>query len=109
MSLPYKWEFPGGKIVDGESQEECLQRELQEELGVQIRIVRKLAAVTHHYPQFSVTLFPFVCNIEAGEIFLHEHAAIVWLPPDLLHDLDWAEADLPVIESYLAELGSGNC
>jgi 8-oxo-dGTP diphosphatase len=51
----------------------------------------------------SVTLHPFVCSIDTGEIILHEHAAIAWLPPEKLHTLDWADADIPVIESYLAE------
>ena len=53
---------------------------------------------------FMVTLYPFVCTIESGEIILHEHAAISWLTPKQLHTLDWAEADLPVIEMYLAAL-----
>ena len=103
MSLPLKWEFPGGKINLGESPEECLRRELIEELGIQIAVGKSLPATTHHYSTFSVTLYPYVCTIETGEIVLHEHAAIAWLPSDKLHRLDWAEADLPVIESYLAE------
>ena len=103
MSLPLKWEFPGGKIDQGESPEECLRRELVEELGIQINVLKRLPATTHHYPTLSVTLHPFVCTIDSGEIVLHEHAAITWLPPEKLHTLDWADADLPVIESYLAE------
>lgn len=102
MSLPLKWEFPGGKIEPGESPEECLQRELLEEMGVGIDIGLALPAHTHHYSSFSVTLYPFVCAITSGEITLHEHAAIAWLPPGEMQALDWAEADFPVIESYLA-------
>lgn len=102
MSLALKWEFPGGKIDPGESPEECLQRELVEEMGIQVCVGKSLPSSTHHYPKFTVTLHPFICFIESGEIFLHEHAAIAWLPPAALHSLDWAEADLPVIESYLA-------
>lgn len=104
MTLPLKWEFPGGKIDPGESAEECLLREIVEELGIQVGIEKNLPATTHNYPAFSVTLYPFVCSIETGEIVLHEHAAISWLPPTELHTLDWAEADLPVIQSYLSEL-----
>jgi 8-oxo-dGTP diphosphatase len=103
MSLPLKWEFPGGKIDKGESLEECLRRELVEELGIQVRVGKRLPASTHQYPTLSVTLHPFVCSIDSGEIILHEHAAITWLPPEKLHTLDWADADIPVIESYLAE------
>jgi 8-oxo-dGTP diphosphatase len=102
MSLPLKWEFPGGKLDPGESPEECLHRELLEEMAVGISIGRALATHTHHYSAFTVTLYPFVCTIQSGAITLHEHAAISWLSPDLLPELDWAEADLPVIESYLA-------
>jgi 8-oxo-dGTP diphosphatase len=61
-----------------------------------------LPASTHRYPTFTVTLYPFICAIEAGEIVLHEHAAVSWLPAGELHTLDWAEADLPVIASYLS-------
>jgi 8-oxo-dGTP diphosphatase len=103
MSLPLKWEFPGGKIDYGESPEECLRREIVEEMGIQVSVGKSLSATTHNYPTFSVTLHPFVCSIESGEIVLHEHAAIVWLPPEELHSLDWADADLPVIQSYLSE------
>jgi 8-oxo-dGTP diphosphatase len=102
MSLPLKWEFPGGKIDPGELPEECLRRELMEEMGIQVVVGESLPASTHQYPTFAVTLHPFICSIEAGEIVLHEHAAIAWLPPERLHTLDWAAADLPVIESYLA-------
>ena len=100
MSLPLKWEFPGGKINNGESPEECLKRELSEELGIEVAVGLSLPPATHHYPTFTVTLYPFICTIVAGEITLHEHAAIAWLPPGELHTLDWAEADLPVIEIY---------
>ena len=103
MSLPLKWEFPGGKIDKGESPEECLKRELLEELGIQVSVDRVLSTSTHSYPTFTVTLHPFVCSIDSGDIVLHEHAAITWLPPEKLHTLDWADADIPVIESYLAE------
>jgi 8-oxo-dGTP diphosphatase len=103
MSLPLKWEFPGGKIHDGETPEQCLRRELVEEMGVQISVGRGLPATTHYYPDFTVTLYPFVCAIESGEIVLHEHAAIVWLPPERLFELDWAEADWPILRDMLRE------
>jgi len=100
MSLPLKWEFPGGKIRSGESAEDCLQRELMEELGVRIRFGFALPPHTHHYETFSVTLYPFVCTITSGDITLHEHGAMVWMAPGELNTLDLAEADLPVIEEY---------
>jgi 8-oxo-dGTP diphosphatase len=105
MSLPLKWEFPGGKVNEGESLEDCLCRELAEELGVNVQIGRALLPTTHQYPTFAITLYPFVCTIELGELTLHEHAAVRWLPLGELHILDWAEADLPVIDTYKRELG----
>lgn len=100
MSLPLKWEFPGGKVNGGESLEECLKRELIEELGVEISVGQSLPAITHQYPTFSITLHPFLCEIVSGELTLHEHSAMVWLPIEELHLLDWAEADWPVIRKY---------
>ena len=105
MNLPLKWEFPGGKLEAGETPAECLRRELVEEMGVTIVVGQSLPLHTHHYQSFTVTLYPFACSIESGEITLHEHAAMVWLRPEELHTLDWAEADLPVIAEYLRQAG----
>jgi 8-oxo-dGTP diphosphatase len=102
MSLPLKWEFPGGKIKPGEGPEECLRREVLEELGVAVDIRAFLAPVTYDYPAFSVTLHPYLCTLREGTITLHEHAAMTWQEPDRLGDLDWAAADLPIIQEYQA-------
>ncbi len=104
MSMPLKWEFPGGKIEPGEAPEECLRREVDEEIGISVDVVQALPLLTHHYDTFIVTLYPFVCTISSRDIILHEHAALTWLPPDELHSLDWAEADFPVIDFYLASI-----
>lgn len=100
MSLPLKWEFPGGKIHTGESPGECLKRELTEELGIEAEICYPLPPVTHNYQTFSVLLHPFVCSNVSGEIVLHEHTALAWLNPGELYALNWAEADVPVIQLY---------
>lgn len=100
MSLPLRWEFPGGKIEPGEGREECLRRELVEEMGVQIEVGRPLTPATHGYPSFDVTLYPYVCSIVSGDIILHEHSAITWLSPEKMLELEWADADLPVILEY---------
>jgi len=60
-----------------------------------------LSQLTHHYDNFTVTLYPFVCTPGPEQITLHEHAALVWLPPGELHTLDWLEADRPVLEAYI--------
>lgn len=102
MTLPLKWEFPGGKIRDGESPEQCLRRELAEELGIEVLVVEALAPTTHRYPGLTVTLHPLRCRPAAGEPTLHEHAAARWLTPAELPALDWAEADLPIVAACLA-------
>jgi 8-oxo-dGTP diphosphatase len=100
MSMPMKWEFPGGKIDDGESPEECLRREVGEEIGVAVDVVLSLPPHTHRYDTFIVTLYPFVCTISSGEIILHEHAALRWMKPEELYALDWVDADPPIIDAY---------
>lgn len=102
MSLPLKWEFPGGKMLAGESPEACLRRELLEELEVAVSIGAALAPTTHHYPSFTVTLYPRLCTIASGTLTLNEHAAAAWLAPEELYAVDWAEADLPILAAYLA-------
>lgn len=101
MSLPLKWEFPGGKIEPGETAEACLIREIKEELHVDIEIVASLPANTHQYPNITIQLIPFVCKIITGEIILKEHQDFKWLCKDELLALDWAEADVPIVEYYL--------
>ena len=104
MSMPLKWEFPGGKLHIGESAEECLARELEEELGIRVRIRHPLPPVIHRSEAFVIELFPFVCTLDGGRLMLHEHSAVAWLSPHELTELDWPAADIPVIASYLALL-----
>ena len=100
MSLPLKWEFPGGKIDGNESHEDCLRRELLEELGLRAAIRRSLPPSSYQYPTFGITLYPFICSIESGEPELREHSVLRWLPAEELHTLDWAAADIPVVKAY---------
>ena len=102
MTLPLKWEFPGGKIEAGESPEGCLHRELQEELGISVRIGAALSPATHSYADFTVTLYPFTCRVAGGVMTMHEHHDLTWIEPHRMPELDWADADLPVISEYMA-------
>ena len=101
MQLALKWEFPGGKIEASETEERCLHRELKEELGIEIEILEKLESKLFHYEKFSINLIPFIANHVSGEIILHEHKDFKWLTKDELKNLDWAAADIPVLEGFL--------
>lgn len=92
------WEFPGGKIEPEESAEECIVREIFEELEIQVVVLRKLTPVEHHYPDKSIRLHPFICRIDAGEIRLKDHAALCWLEAGELDALNWAAADRRIVE-----------
>jgi 8-oxo-dGTP diphosphatase len=96
MPLPLKWEFPGGKIEADETAEECLIREIKEELNIEIQITGSLPPNDHQYPDKLIRLIPFICRQKDGEIILKEHADYKWLDAKDLLDLDWAEADVGV-------------
>lgn len=101
MKLPLKWEFPGGKIEPNESKEECLVREISEELGIQISLERALTPVPHTYPDFSITLYPFISKLIEGTPLPKEHAQIKWVKKEDLEAFDWAAADIPIVKEYL--------
>lgn len=101
MSLPLKWEFPGGKIEEWETPEDCLKRELKEELNIEIKILRRLTATQFNYGSFSINLIPFLSEYLSGEISLTEHSDFKWLEKEMLQNLDWAAADLPILEEFI--------
>ena len=102
MALPFKWEFPGGKVEIDETAEACLIREILEELHVNIKITKQLNSNTHKYSETKIIkLIPFICELVSGEIKLTEHASFLWLSKNELVTLDWAEADIPILNEYL--------
>jgi 8-oxo-dGTP diphosphatase len=101
MHLPLKWEFPGGKVELNEKPEECLIREIKEELDIKISVIKQLSINDHHYLDKSIRLIPFICRYLSGEINLREHVDFKYLDKENLLDLDWAEADLPILKEYL--------
>lgn len=97
--LSHKWEFPGGKIELNESHEEALIREIREELDIEISVLKHLITVSHQYPDFEIEMDTFLCKQINGEILLKEHIDYKWLAVDDLKKLDWAEADIPIVDS----------
>lgn len=97
-----KWEFPGGKLHEGELPRDALVREIAEELRIAIRVGDTLAPATHDYGGFAITLIPFRCAIASGEPDPVEHEALAWCEPGELAALDWAAADVPIVANYIA-------
>jgi len=97
---PYKdwWEFPGGKIEEGENPEEALVREIEEELGVKMAVDKYLCTVEYDYPEFHLSMDSFFSHVEDGEIQLLEHEAAKWLSIDDLFTVNWLPADIEVLE-----------
>ncbi len=101
-----RWEFPGGKIADGESPEAALRRELREELGVEIQHCRFEMSLVHAYPDREVELLFHVIEAWSGTPESREGQALRWVPIAALADEDILEADLPFIRTLQRHVGS---
>lgn len=106
ISLGLKWEFPGGKVEENETELEALHREILEELNVTIEVHHALPVTIRDDGYRDIWLIPFVCSLTSFDIALTEHVQICWLKPEelLTKGLDWAEADREVIHDYLLYL-----
>jgi 8-oxo-dGTP diphosphatase len=98
-----RWEFPGGKVEEGETPEACLKRELKEELGVEVRIGPFLLSTVHAYSHVTIELLTYRAEILSGRIELNDHTEARWVPVGDLQEYDFPEADKAVID----ELQSG--
>ena len=103
---PGKWEFPGGKVNEGETLEECIIREVEEELSMEIVICNTLKPVEHDYGFKKIRLIPFICDTLLDLPVLKEHSDYRWIRPDELGGIDFAEADIPVAGQYTALVNS---
>ena len=96
--VSFKWEFPGGKIEEGETNEETLTRELHEELDIDVKIENFFYQVEHDYPDFHLSMAVYECELISTEMKMNVHKGLKWLAPKDIMTLDWAAADIPVAE-----------
>lgn len=101
MSLPNLWEFPGGKVEEGESLFEAIEREIQEELSCNVKASNVFAENTHEYEKIIVNLIGMKCELIDGTPTPNEHSKLVYLSKENLNSLIWAPADIPIVEKIM--------
>ena len=92
------WEFPGGKIEEGETAREAIVREIREELDTEIQVEELLGTVEYDYPKFHLSMDCFICAVKSGDLVLKEHEAAKWLTKETLGSVEWLPADEGLIE-----------
>ncbi len=93
------WEFPGGKIEEGESPEAALEREIREELATQIKVGDCIDTVEYDYPTFHLSMKCFACQVVSGKLELLEHENAAWLTKETLRSVKWLPADVTVLDA----------
>lgn len=103
MSIPNRWEFPGGKLEEGETLFAAIEREISEELQCKVVASAVFNEHTHEYDAFIITLISIKCRLIEGTPIATEHAKLIWLKRENLLSLQWAPADLPAVEQVMNE------
>ncbi|WP_226582159.1 (deoxy)nucleoside triphosphate pyrophosphohydrolase [Halobacillus litoralis] len=103
MSIPNQWEFPGGKVEEGENLQTALEREIEEELSCNIEAKDIFNDHTHEYDAFIIRLIALNADLKEGQPQASEHSKLIWLPRENLNSLDWAPADIPAVKQLQAE------
>lgn len=93
------WEFPGGKVEQGEGAEDALRREIREELAIDIAVGSLLHTTEYTYPTFHLTMHCYWCHITEGTPQLLEHKSARWLSTQELHEVEWLPADIEVVNA----------
>lgn len=108
MNLSGFWEFPGGKLEEGETPEKAIVREIREELNCEVEFDSLFSATTYEHEEYILNLMIAKCNLIEGQPLAKEHAKLLWLPIDYIESLNWAPADIQAVKKLILKHKKSN-